>query len=68
MILVLIGMLALAFDLGRAYLAKNEAQAFTDSASLEATLELDGTLAGIQRAQSRVSSNQNKWNFGRDAF
>lgn len=67
-IVTLIGMLALAFDLGRAYLAKNEAQAFTDSASLEATLELDGTMAGISRAQAVVASNDNRWNFGRDAF
>jgi hypothetical protein len=63
-----IGMLALAFDLGRAYLAKNEAQVFTDSASLEATLELDGTMAGITRAQNVVATNQNRWNFSREAF
>src|SRR5687767_3902076 len=67
-IVCLIAMLALSFDLGRAYLAKNETQTFTDSASLEATLELDGTFAGISRAQSKVASNDNRWNFGHDAF
>jgi Flp pilus assembly protein TadG len=67
-IAVLIGMLALAFDLGRAFLAKNEAQVFTDSASLEATMELDGTAEGIARAQNVVSTNQNRWNFGRETF
>lgn len=68
MIVAIIGMLALAFDLGRAYLTRNEAQAFTDSAALEGTLELDGTMDGIYRAQTRIASNENRWNFGRESY
>jgi Flp pilus assembly protein TadG len=67
-VVAVIGMLALAFDLGRAYLAKNEAQVFTDAASLEATMELDGTMAGIARAESVVAANPNRWNFGNNQF
>jgi hypothetical protein len=61
--LVLIGMVGLAVDIGRMYIAKSEAQVFADSASLAATIELDGTQAGIARARARVASNPNKWNF-----
>ncbi len=63
-LVVLIGMVGLAIDVARIYIAKNEVQAFTDSAALAATLELDGTWAGINRALARVASNPNQWNFG----
>lgn len=62
-IIMLVGMVALALDLGRIYIAKAEMQNFTDSASLAATLELDGTMTGISRALAQVASNPNRWNF-----
>lgn len=58
-----IGIVGLAIDVGRLYIAKSELQNFTDSASIAASLELDGTWPGIYRAQGQVSSNPNKWNF-----
>src|SRR5947209_6910610 len=58
-----IGIIGLAIDVARVYIAKNEVQTFADSASLAATLELDGTWNGIYRALSRVSSNPNLWSF-----
>ncbi|MEJ5366942.1 MAG: Tad domain-containing protein [Bryobacteraceae bacterium] len=41
--LVIFGFMALAFDLGRLYIAKTEAQSFCDAAALAAVLMLDGT-------------------------
>lgn len=62
--IVLLGAVGLSVDLGRVYVAKGELQTFTDSASLAATLELDGTWDGINRAREQVSLNRNRWNFG----
>jgi len=67
-IVVLIGMVGLAVDIGRIYIAKSETQVFVDSASLAATLELDGTNDGLDRARARVASNPNKWNFNTGSF
>ena len=64
----LIAALGLAYDLGRVYIARSEAQNFTDAAAIAATLELDGTNAGITRARARVASDLNRWNFGQDTF
>jgi hypothetical protein len=58
----------LAIDIARMYIAKSEVQAYADSASLAATMELDGTTAGITRAQDRVKFNLNRWNFDTSAF
>ncbi len=60
---VLIGMAGMAVDIARMYIAKNEVQSFVDSAVLSATLELDGSEAGLTRAGSQVTSNPNRWNF-----
>ena len=67
-IIVLIGMVGLAVDIGRMYIAKSESQIFTDSASLAATLELDGTSAGIERAKGRAATNPNRWNFQTSSY
>jgi len=61
-------MAGMAIDLGRMYIAKNEAQTYADSAALYAARELDGTAASLTRADAAVSANPNKWNFGTDAF
>jgi len=64
----MLGMLGLAVDLGRLYVVKNEMQAYTDSAALAAAVELDGTGAGISRAQNAVATNTNRWNLGTSTF
>jgi Flp pilus assembly protein TadG len=64
----LLGMGGLAIDIGRMYVAKSETQSFTDSASFAATLQLDGTTAGITRAQTAVTNNPKKWQFQNSAF
>jgi len=59
----MLGVVCLVVDLGRAYVAQNEVQAFTDSAALAGALKLDGTLVGIQSAKTAVAANTNKWYF-----
>jgi Flp pilus assembly protein TadG len=60
--IALIGMLGLAVDVGRMFIAKNETQNYCDSAALAAALALDGTLTGITSAQNAVSNSANAWN------
>ncbi len=60
----LLGVVGLAVDLGRLYVAKGEVQTFSDSAALAATMELDGTGDGLTRARAQVTANRNRWNFG----
>jgi hypothetical protein len=66
--IVLVGLVGLAVDIGRMFIAKSESQAFVDSASLAATLELDGTMSGLERARNAASNNPNKWNFNTGTF
>lgn len=66
--IVLIGMLGLAVDLGRVYIVKNEAQAFTDLAAIAAARHLDGKQAGIDSANAEVANSTNGWNFGTQNF
>ena len=54
----------LAVDVGRMFIAKNETQAYCDSAALAAALALDGTTTGIARAHAAVTASANHWNFG----
>ena len=67
-ILGLIGALGLVVDIGRIYIAKSELQVFTDSAAVAATMELDGTSTGIQRATAQVAADSNTWNLATTAF
>jgi hypothetical protein len=64
----LLGMAGMAVDIGRMYITKSEAQSFADTAAFGAALELDGTAAGIARAQTAVANNPKKWEFQNDAF
>ena len=57
----LIGVIGMAVDVGRAFVAKNETQAFCDAASLAAALKLDGTSSGITNAKAAVTSSTNAW-------
>lgn len=67
-IVVLFGMLGVAFDLGRMYITKSEVQTFADLAAIAAARELDGTSAGITRARQVVAASQMKWGFGTKPF
>jgi putative Flp pilus-assembly TadE/G-like protein len=67
-LIVLVGMLGLAVDLGRVYIVKDEAQAFTDLAAIAAARHLDGKQAGIDNANAEVASSINGWNFGTQNF
>lgn len=64
----LLGMAGMAIDIGRMYITKSEAQSFADTAAFAAALELDGTAAGIARAQTAVANDPKKWEFQNDAF
>src|SRR5690349_15260816 len=64
----LLGVLGLGIDLGRMYIAKTEAQAYVDSASLAAAQQLDGTSAGVTRANSAVTGDTNQWRFDTSPF
>jgi hypothetical protein len=67
-LVVLIGMLGLAVDLGRVYIVKNESQAFADLAAIAAARHLDGKQAGIDNAKTEVANSTNGWNFGTQSF
>lgn len=49
---VLLAMVGLTLDLGRAYVVKTELQAYVDAAAIAAALQLDGTYAGLLRADA----------------
>jgi Flp pilus assembly protein TadG len=67
---VMLGMLGLAFDLGRMFIVKTELQTFADASVLAACRQMDGTRTGVQGAHSTAatgptsSSKPNGWNFG----
>ena len=65
---LLLAVIGLAFDLGRVYIARNEAQVFVDAASLAAAQQMDGTAAGLARARAAVERLPNRWNLGNEAF
>ncbi len=66
---VMIGMLGLAFDLGRMFIVKNELQTFVDASAVAACRQMDGSQAGLQLAHNTAtagplgSSTPNGWNF-----
>lgn len=66
--LVIVAMLGMAIDLGRAFITKNEAQSFTDAAALAAARELNGTSAGVTAATNAVAASVNRWNMATRAF
>jgi len=67
-LVVLIGMLGLAVDLGRVYIVKNESQAFADLAAIAAARHLNGKQTGIDKANSEIADSTNGWNFGTQGF
>lgn len=66
--IAVMAMTGLAVDVGRIYIAKNEAQTFVDTAAIAAAIELDGTLDGFDRANAAVAGSTNRWNFGHNVF
>lgn len=66
--IALVASLGLAVDIGRIYIGKNEAQSYADASAVGAALELDGTSAGIARAQAAVNNNPNHWDFDTRTF
>jgi Flp pilus assembly protein TadG len=67
-LVLLLGSVGLSFDVGRMYVTKSEAQAFVDSAAIAATLQLDGTAAGITAARNAASATIKGWQFGTTSF
>jgi len=65
---LLMAVIGLAFDLGRVYIARNEAQVFVDAASMAAAQQIDGTPAGLDRARAAVRRLPGRWNLGTEAF
>jgi hypothetical protein len=65
---LLLAVIGLAFDLGRVYIIRNEAQVFVDAASLAAAQQMDGTPAGLTRARAAVQRLPDRWNLGTEAF
>ena len=66
--LVMLGVMGMAFDFGRIYIARNEAQVFTDAAAMAAASKLDGTDAGLDRARQAVARLPMRWNLGTKSF
>jgi Flp pilus assembly protein TadG len=67
-IVAIVGMAGISVDLGRMYIAKNELMAYTDAAAIAAALQLDGTTAGVTRAQNAAAgmgtgTNAMGWDF-----
>lgn len=61
--IALVGAMGLAVDLGHIFIVKNETQAYVDAAAIAAALQMDGTTAGITRANSAATGLSAKWNF-----
>jgi len=67
-LVLLLGVMGMAFDFGRIYIARNEAQVFTDAAAMSAAAKLDGTDAGLERARQAVARLPMRWNLGTKSF
>lgn len=66
---ILLGLAGIIVDAGRMYVIKSELQAFTDAASLNAAMQLDGTRAGqekARRAANEMAEGEHamKWDMG----
>ena len=66
--LLLLAVVGMAFDFGRIYIARNEAQVFTDAAAMTAASKLDGSGAGIHAAKQAVTHSPMRWNLGTQPF
>lgn len=66
--ILMLAVIGLAFDLGRIYIARNEAQVFADSAAMTAAKNLDGTAQGLAHARAAVARLPMRWNLGTEPF
>jgi Flp pilus assembly protein TadG len=64
----LFGIMGLALDVGRMYIAKSEAQTYADAGAIEAALRMNGTSAGIMTSAQLVAFNANRYALGNTAF
>jgi Flp pilus assembly protein TadG len=55
-LVVMLGMLGLAIDLGRMFICKNELQTFADASALAAVAQLDGTQSGVEGANATATA------------
>lgn len=65
---LMLAFLGLAFDLGRIYIARNEAQIFTDAAAMAAAAQLDGSAGSIEAARAAAGRLANRWNLSTRTF
>ena len=65
---LMLAFLGLAFDIGRIYIARNEAQVFTDAAAMTAATKLDGSAEGLDTARAAVDRLPHRWNLGTQKF
>ena len=65
---ILLAAMGLAFDLGRIYIVRNEAQMFVDAAAMAAAAQIDGTPAGLERARFAVERLPGRWNMAAEVF
>jgi len=61
--IAMIGAMGLAIDVGHIFIVKNETQAYVDAAAIAAALQMDGTTAGITRANTAATNLSAHWNF-----
>ncbi|MGE5489303.1 MAG: TadE/TadG family type IV pilus assembly protein [bacterium] len=70
-LLFILGVAGLAFDIGRMYCARSEAQAFVDSAALAGAERMNGTKAGLYEAIAAATSSpdeRKRWQFSTESF
>lgn len=67
-LMLLLGTAGLTFDVGRMYIARNEAQTFCDAAALYAAWKLNGKLDGITAARAAALATPKQWAFGTRTF
>ena len=61
--IALVAAMGLAIDMGHIFIVKNETQTYVDAASIAAALQMDGTTAGITRANTAATNLSDAWNF-----
>jgi hypothetical protein len=67
-LLVTLGAVGLSVDVGRMYITRGEARSFCDAAAIAAALQLDGTTAGLTRANNAALATVKNWEFGTKQF
>ena len=65
---ILLAAMGLAFDLGRIYIVRNEAQFFVDAGAMAAAAQMDGTVLGLERARVAVERLPGHWNMAAEPF